>query len=55
MTYEGTDVSFGGSYTMGDFKIGATMHTITSEDETVDYSVMDLSLGYSFRITQVYQ
>jgi len=47
MTYEGTDVTFGGSYTMGDFKIGATMHTITSEDETVDYSVMDLSLGYS--------
>ena len=47
MTYEGTDVTFGGSYTMGDFMIGATMHTITSEDETVDYSVMDLSLGYS--------
>ena len=45
MTYEGTDVTFGGSYTMGDFMIGATMHTITSEDETVDYSVMDLSLG----------
>ena len=36
-TYEGTDVSFGGSYAMGDFMIGATMHTITSEDETVDY------------------
>ncbi len=47
MTYEGTDVTFGGSYAMGDFMIGATMHTITSEDETVDYSVMDLSLGYS--------
>jgi len=46
-TYEGTDMSFGGSYAMGDFMIGATMHTITSEDETIDYSVMDLSLGYS--------
>jgi hypothetical protein len=47
MTYEGTDMTFGGSYAMGDFMIGATMHTITSEDETIDYSVMDLSLGYS--------
>jgi hypothetical protein len=47
MTYEGTDMSFGGSYAMGDFMIGATMHTIASEDETIDYSVMDLSLGYS--------
>ena len=47
MTYEGTDMSIGGSYAMGDFSIGATMHTIASEDETIDYSVMDLSLGYS--------
>lgn len=46
-TYEGTDMSFGGSYSMGDFMIGATMHTITSEDETVDYSVTDFSLGYT--------
>ena len=46
-TYEGTDVSFGGSYAMGDFMIGATMHNITSEDETIDYSVTDFSLGYS--------
>ena len=45
--FEGTDMSFGGSYAMGDFMIGATMHTITSEDETIDYSVTDLSLGYS--------
>lgn len=47
MTYEGTDMSIGGSYAMGDFSIGATMHTIASEDEIIDYSVMDLSLGYS--------
>ncbi|MBL6658287.1 MAG: hypothetical protein ISR00_05770 [Flavobacteriales bacterium] len=47
MTYEGTDMTFGGSYAMGDFMIGATMHTIKSENETIDYSVMDLSLGYS--------
>ena len=40
-------MSFGGSYAMGDFMIGATMHTITSEDETVDYSVTDFSLGYT--------
>jgi hypothetical protein len=46
-TYEGTDMSFGGSYAMGDFMIGATMHNITSEDETIDYSVTDFSLGYS--------
>jgi len=46
-TYEGTDMSIGGSYAMGDFMLGATMHTITSEDETIDYSVMDVSLGYS--------
>jgi hypothetical protein len=45
--FEGTDMSFGGSYTMGDFMVGATMHTITSEDETVDYAVTDLSLGYT--------
>ena len=32
---------------MGDFMIGATMHTISSEDETIDYSATDLSLGYS--------
>lgn len=47
MTYEGTDMSIGGSYAMGDFMLGATYHTITSEDETIDYTVMDLSLGYS--------
>lgn len=45
--FEGTDMSYGGSYTMGDFMVGATMHTITSEDETVDYAVTDLSLGYT--------
>jgi len=45
--FEGTDMSFGGSYAMGDFMIGATMHTITSEDESVDYSVTDFSLGYT--------
>lgn len=45
--YEGTDMSFGGSYAMGDFNLGVTMHNISSEDETVDYSVTDLSLGYT--------
>ena len=48
-TYEGTDLSFGGSYVMGDFTVGATMHQIASEDEAagIDYSVTDLSLGYT--------
>jgi hypothetical protein len=46
-TYEGTDLSFGGSYAMGDdFTVGATMHQIASEDEAIDYAVTDLSLGY---------
>ena len=52
--FEGTDMSFGGSYAMGDFMIGATMHTISSEDESEEYSVTDLSLGYSFQRTLQY-
>jgi hypothetical protein len=47
MNFEGTDMTIGGSYAMGDFMLGATMHTIASEDDAVDYSVMDVSLGYS--------
>jgi len=45
--YEGTDVSFGGSYSMGDFAVGLTMHNVTDEAETIDYNVTDLSLGYT--------
>ena len=45
--FEGTDMSIGGSYAMGDFMLGATMHTIQSEDEAIDYTVTDLSLGYT--------
>jgi len=45
--FEGTDVSFGGSYAMGDFMLGATMHNVTSEDDAVEYSVTDISLGYT--------
>ena len=46
---ECTDLSFGGSYAMGDFMIGATMHTISAEEEGAfdDISVMDLSVGYT--------
>ena len=46
---ECTDLSFGGSYAMGDFMIGATMHTISPETEGAfeDISVMDLSVGYT--------
>ena len=46
-TYEGTDLSFGGSYVMGDLTVGATMHNIESEDAAIDYSVTDFSLGYT--------
>ena len=45
--FEGTDMSFGGTYAMGDFKLGATMHSVTSEDEAVEYAVTDISLGYT--------
>jgi hypothetical protein len=45
--FEGTDVSFGGSYAMGDFMLGATMHNVTSEDDADEYSVTDISLGYT--------
>jgi len=46
---ECTDLSFGGSYAMGDFMIGATMHTISADEDGAfeDISVMDLSLGYT--------
>jgi len=45
--FEGTDMSFGGSYAMGDFILGATMHNVTSEDDKIDYAVTDISLGYT--------
>ena len=46
---ECTDLSFGGSYAMGDFMIGATMHTISADEDGAfeDVSVMDLSVGYT--------
>ena len=48
ITEECDVMSFGGSYAMGDFTLGATMYNVTNEAETVDYSVTDLSLGYNF-------
>ena len=48
--FEGTDMSFGGTYAMGDFTLGATMHTVAYEDETKsddDFNVTDISLGYT--------
>ena len=42
-TYEGTDMSFGGSYSMGDFNL-ELLAQYHFRDETVDYSVTDLSL-----------
>jgi hypothetical protein len=47
------NLSIGGTYAMGDFNLGVTLHTITSENETDnaggDYErqAMELSLGYS--------
>ena len=42
------NLSIGGTYAMGAFNLGATMHMITdSEDYTYERDVMELSLGYS--------
>ena len=42
------NLSIGGTYGMGAFNLGATMHMITdSEDDTYERDVMELSLGYS--------
>ena len=42
------NISIGGTYAMGAFNLGATMHMITnSEVDTYDRDVMELSLGYS--------
>jgi hypothetical protein len=42
------NISIGGTYAMGAFNLGATMHMITnSEVDTYERDVMELSLGYS--------
>jgi hypothetical protein len=44
-----TDLAIGGSYAMGDFNLGVTMHTVTDETEGADdyeRSAMEMSLGY---------
>ena len=42
------NLSIGGTYAMGAFNLGATMHMITnSEVDTYERDVMELSLGYS--------
>ena len=49
--YLGADdqnLSIGGAYAMGDFTLGATMHTISNDVTNVDdREVMDISLGYT--------
>jgi hypothetical protein len=48
---EGTDMSFGASYDMGDFSFGATMHQFESEEMegvTTELDVMDFGASYSF-------
>ena len=42
------DLAFGLTYNMAGISMGATMHNVTnSADDTVDRSVMEVSLGYS--------
>jgi hypothetical protein len=42
------NLSIGGTYAMGEFNLGATMHTITNEDyDGWERNAMELSLGYS--------
>jgi hypothetical protein len=44
------DLAIGGSYSMGDFNLGVTMHTVSDESEGAeDYerSAMEVSLGYT--------
>jgi len=43
------DLAIGGSYTMGDFNLGVTVHTVTGDDDVTDYerNATELSLGYT--------
>jgi hypothetical protein len=45
------DLAFGASYSMGDFNVGATMHTVTNDgDDVVDgweRNATEMSLGYT--------
>jgi hypothetical protein len=46
------DLAIGGTYAMGDFNLGVTMHTVTDESEgavaeAYERSAMELSLGYT--------
>ena len=42
------DLAIGGSYAMGDFNLGVTMHTVTNdEDDTYERSATDISIGYT--------
>ena len=46
-----TDMNLGGSYTMGNISVGATMHMVeadaTDVDDARDFSTMEFNLGYS--------
>jgi hypothetical protein len=42
------DLAIGGTYAMGDFNLGVTMHTVTNdEDDTYERSATDISIGYT--------
>ena len=47
---EQSDLAIGGAYAMGDFNLGATIHTVTSDAvgaEDYERAAMELSLGYT--------
>ena len=42
------NLSLGGSYSMGDFSLDVTMHSVTDEnDENYERNAMEFALGYS--------
>ena len=42
------NLALGGSYSMGDFNLGVTMHKVSDEnDETYERNAMEVALGYS--------
>lgn len=42
------DLAIGGAYTMGDFNLGATFHTVSNDEiDAYERSATDISLGYS--------
>ena len=45
---EGTQMTFGADYNMGDFSFGLAMYNFESEDEANEQEAMDFGASYSF-------